>query len=213
VTWGFARPLTWCLHNAIVAVIGHNCNCSCSSHATTVSPSIARIKHGFVRLSVRLSHRFYKLKPITSTSEMTRHLECGRDFEVSRNCKTTTLFFGKRTTKNTEGTDPGTPDAAMHRLHICCTMRANGSFVICRNVEFLGCRMKKAIMGNLRNVLHLIFCKLPLEGFLKAFRILQSAFRKILTPFSSTSSSLKKWIGFAKHLRQQNCQVLSAEFA
>jgi len=210
VTWGFARPLTWCLHNAIVAVIARNCNCSCSSHATTVSPSIWRIKHGFVRLSaVRLSHRFYKLKPITSTSDLTWHLECGRDFEVIQ----TTLFFGKRTTKNTEGMDPGTPDAAMHRLHICCTMRANGSFVIRRNAEFSGCRMKKVIMGNLRNVPHLIFCKLPHEGFLKAFRIPQSAFRKILTPFSSTSSSLKKWIGFAKHLRQQNCQVLSAESA
>jgi len=39
---------------------------------------------GFVRLSVRLLHWLYKLKPITSTSEMTWHLECGRDFEVSR---------------------------------------------------------------------------------------------------------------------------------
>jgi len=106
VTWFFARPLTWCLHNAI----GRNCNCSCSSHATMVSPSIARIKHGFVWLSVQLSYQLYKLKPITSTSDMTWHLECGRDFEVSRNCKTTTLFFRKRTTKNTEGKDPGTPD-------------------------------------------------------------------------------------------------------
>ena len=84
----------------------------------TVSPSIARIKHGFVRLSVRLSHRLYKLKPITSTSEMTWHLECRGDFEVSQNCKTTTLFFGKRTTKNTEGNEPGTPNAAMHWLYI-----------------------------------------------------------------------------------------------
>ena len=32
------------------------------------------------------------------------------------------MFFGKRTTRNMEGNDPGMPDAAMHRLHICCTM-------------------------------------------------------------------------------------------
>jgi len=71
VTGGFARPLTWCLHNAIVTAISRKCNCSCSSHTTTVSPSIARIKHGFVRLSVWLSHQLYKFKPITSTSDMT----------------------------------------------------------------------------------------------------------------------------------------------
>jgi len=63
----------------------------------TVSHELNMI--GFVRLSMQLSHRLYKLKPIRSTSEMTWHLECGRDFEVSRNCKTTTLFFGKRTRK------------------------------------------------------------------------------------------------------------------
>jgi len=81
---------------------------------------------------------------------------------LSRNCKTTTLFFGKRTAKNTEGKDPRMPGAAMHRLHICCTMRANGSFVIRGNAEFFGCG--KAIMGNLRNVPHLIFHKLPLSA-------------------------------------------------
>jgi len=144
VTWFFARSLTWCLHNAIVAAIGRNWNCSCSSHATMVSPSIARIKHGFVWLSVRLSYQLYKLKPIASTSDMTWHLECERDFEVSRNCKTTTLFFRKRTTKNTEGKDRRTPDAPMHCLHICCTMRMNDSFVIHGNAEFFGCGMRKS---------------------------------------------------------------------
>jgi len=85
--------------------------------------------------------------------------------ETSRNCKTPTLFFGKRTTKNTEGKDPGTPDTAMHWLHICCTMRANGSFVIRGNAELLSAECGKAIMGNLRNVPRLIFRKLPLDSF------------------------------------------------
>ena len=82
--------------------------------------------------------------------------------EVSRNCKTTTLFFGKRTTKNTEGKDPGMPDTAMHQLHICCTMRANGSFVI---HGFSAAECRKAIMGNLRNMPHLIFHELPFDNF------------------------------------------------
>jgi len=51
----------------------------------------------------------------------------------------------------------------MHRLHICCTMRANVSFAICGNAESFGCG--KAIRGNLRNVPHLIFGKLPLHNF------------------------------------------------
>jgi len=46
----------------------------------TVSHELNMI--GFVRLSMQLSHRLYKLKPIRSISEMTWHLECGRDFEV-----------------------------------------------------------------------------------------------------------------------------------
>jgi len=75
----------------------------------------------------------------------------------------TTLFFGKWITKSMEGKDPGTPDAAMHRLHIRCTMRANHSFAIRGNAEFFTCG--KAIMGNLRNVPHLIFCKLPRTNF------------------------------------------------
>jgi len=31
------------------------------------------------------------------------------------------------------------PDAGMHRLHICCAMRANGSFASRGNAEFFGC--------------------------------------------------------------------------
>jgi len=44
--------------------------------------------------------------------------------------KKTTLFFGKQTTKNTEGRHRVMPDVAMLQLHISCTMRANGSFAI-----------------------------------------------------------------------------------
>ena len=51
----------------------------------------------------------------------------------------TTLFFGKWITKSTERKDPGTLDAAMYRLHVCYTMRANGSFAIRRNAEFFSC--------------------------------------------------------------------------
>jgi len=146
VTWGFVRLLTPCLHNTIVAT-------------ATVAAAVMRQRYrpvshklnmiGFVRLSVRLSHRLYKWKPITSTSGMTWHLECERDFEVSRNCRTTALFYGKRTTKNrpTEGKDRGTPNAAMHRLHICCTTRANCSFAIRGNAEFFGCGMRKSDKG------------------------------------------------------------------
>jgi len=78
----------------------------------------------------------------------------------------TTLFFGKRTTKNMEGRNRGTPDVAMHRLHICCTMRANGSFAMRRNAAFFGCGMRKSDKGcNSRNVPHLVFCKLSLDNF------------------------------------------------
>jgi len=61
--------------------------------------------------------------------------------------KKTTLFFGKRTTKNTEGRHHVTPDIAMLRLHISCTMRANGSFAIRRNAEFFRCGMRKSDKG------------------------------------------------------------------
>jgi len=33
-TWGFVRPLTGCLHDAIVMAIGRKCNCDCRCHAT-----------------------------------------------------------------------------------------------------------------------------------------------------------------------------------
>jgi len=118
-----------------------------------------------MRSYLQLLHRLYKLKPIILTGEIMWHLECGRDFEVNRNCKKTTLFFGKRTTKNTEERHRGTPDVAMLRLHISCTVRTNGSFAIRRNAEFFSCGMRKSDRGNLRNVPHLIFRKLPLDNF------------------------------------------------
>jgi len=31
---GFVRPLTGCLHDAIVVAIDRNCNCHCRWHAT-----------------------------------------------------------------------------------------------------------------------------------------------------------------------------------
>jgi len=48
---------------------------------------------------------------------------------------------------NTKGKDRGMPDAAVHWLHICCTMRANGSFAIRGNAEFFGCGMWKSDKG------------------------------------------------------------------
>jgi len=66
--------------------------------------------------------------------------------------KKTTPFFGKlgkRITKNAEGRHRGTlDDTSMHRLHICCTMRANGSFAIRGNVEFFSCGMRKSDKGT-----------------------------------------------------------------
>ena len=78
------------------------------------------------------------------------HLECWRDFEVKKLLKKTTLFCGKQTTKNTEGRQRWTPDASMYRLHICCTMRVNGSFAAIRgngNAEFFTCGMRKSDKG------------------------------------------------------------------
>jgi len=58
-----------------------------------------------------------------------------------------TLFFGKQTTKNTEGRHRGTPEVAMLGLHISCTMRANGSFAIRGNAEFVSSGMRKSDKG------------------------------------------------------------------
>jgi len=57
------------------------------------------------------------------------------------------------------------PDTAMHRLHICCTVRANGSFAIRGNAEFQASECGKTIRDNSRNIPHLIFHKLPLDNF------------------------------------------------
>jgi len=86
------------------------------------------------------------------------------------------MFFGKRTTSNIEGKDPGMPDAAMHRLHICCTMWANGSFVSAEMRSFSAAECGKTII---------VICGMFRTWFsanypLTTFRIPQSAFRKIL---------------------------------
>jgi len=72
-----------------------------------------------------------------------------------RNCKKNYTVLWQMTTKNTEGRHRWTPDASMHRLHICCTMRANGSFAaIRRNVEFFYLRnaekWQRVICGTFR---------------------------------------------------------------
>jgi len=122
---------------------------------------------------VRLSHRLYKLKPIISTSEMMRHLECGRDFEVNQNCKKVpcSLANGPQRIRK-EGT-------AGHRMLQCIgytsVVQCEGTVVL-RSVEMRIFRLWNAIRGNLRNVLHLIFHKLPLDNFP------HSVFCKIPTP-------------------------------
>jgi len=126
----------------------------------------------FLRSSLRLTHqlcKLYKLKPITSTSEMMWHLEGGRDSEVNWNCKKNYRFW------QMDHKDRRMPDAPMHSLHICCTctMWANGSFTIRGNAEFFGCGMRKAIRGNLRNVPRLIFRKLPPKNFLHSAKYLR----------------------------------------
>ena len=135
---------------------------------------------GFLRLSVRLLHRLYQLKPITSTSEMTWHLECERDFEVSRNCKTTTLFFANGLQRI--GLREERTAGRLTLLCIGCTSVVQRErTAVLQSAEmrnFSAAECGKAIRGNLRNVLHLIFRKLPLT----TFRIPQSAFRKILAP-------------------------------
>jgi len=132
----------------------------------------------FVRSSVWQSHQLYKLKPITSISEMTWHdtWNAKETLKLIEIVQKTTLFFGKWTTKKkNERKVHGTLDAAMHLLHICYTMRANCSFAICGNVEFSAAECGKAIRGNLRNIPHLIFCKLPIDNFLhSAISILQN---------------------------------------
>jgi len=85
--------------------------------------------------------------------------------------------------QNTEGKDCGTPDAAMYRLHICCTTRPNCSFAIREMRNFSTAECRKAIRGNLWNVPHSIFRKLPLNNFRT------SAFRKIPAPTGKSEDS------------------------
>jgi len=119
-----------------------------------------------VRSSVLLSHRLYRLKPITSTSEMMWHLECRRVFEVNRNCKKNYPVLWQTDHKEYGGM--GQREAwccYTSVLHICCTMWANGSLRSAEMRNFSAAECRKAMKGNLRSVLHLIFCKLPLDNF------------------------------------------------
>ena len=59
----------------------------------------------------------------------------------------------------------------MHQLHICCTMR---------NFSAAGCG--KVMRGNLRNIPHLIFSKLPIDNFT------HSTIRKIHAPMPNGNS-------------------------
>jgi len=63
------------------------------------------------------------------------------------------------------------PDAGMHQLHICCIVLRSAEM---RNFSAAEC--KEAIRGNVWNVPHLIFRKLPLDN------LMQSAFCKIAVP-------------------------------
>jgi len=74
---------------------------------------------------------------------------------------------------NTEGKDRGTLLCTS-----CTSVVQRERTVVLRSVEmrnFSAAECGKAIRGNLRNVLHLIFYKLPLENFLHfAIRIPQN---------------------------------------
>jgi len=125
--------------------------------------------------SLQLSHRLYKLNWFTLTSEMMWHLECGTDFEVNRNYKKNCPILWQMDHKNMEGRHRVTPDVAMLRLHISCTMRANGTLQSEEMWNFSAAECGTAIRGNLWNVPHLIFRKLPLDNFLHfAIRIPQN---------------------------------------
>jgi len=63
----------------------------------------------------------------------------------------------------------------MHRLHICCAMRANGSFAAIRgNAEFFTCGMRKSDKGQFAERSALDFPQLPIDNFP------HSALRKLL---------------------------------
>jgi len=130
-----------------------------------------------MRSSLQLSHRLYKFKQITLTSEMMWHLECGTDFEVYRNCKKNlsySLANGPQRIRK-EGT-------AWRLTLLCfgCTLVVQCErTVVLQSAEmrsFSAAECGKVIRSNLRNVPYLIFRKLPLDNFP------QSAFRKIPAP-------------------------------
>jgi len=103
-----------------------------------------------------VSHELYMTATVAPITHIeTNHIDYRNDMTLGMQKEetlklveiVTTLFFGKWITKSMEGKDPGTPDAAMHRLHMCCTMRANGSFAICGNAEFFSCGMRQSDNG------------------------------------------------------------------
>jgi len=111
----------------------------------------------FVQLFVRLLHWLYKLKPITSTREITWHLECGWDCEVHWNCKKNCRSFanGAQTIQK-EGTTGHLTQGCIG----CTSVVQCERTVVLRSAEmrnFSSAECGKAIRGNLRNVLHLIF--------------------------------------------------------
>jgi len=146
--------------------------------------------------SMQLSHRLYKLKPFTLTSEMMWHLECGTDFEVNRKCKKNCPILWQMDQKNTGLFLPRRP------------LVETSIFAIRGNAEFFSYGMRKMMRGNLQNVPHLIFRKLPLattisDSFVVSvltlipptFRIPQSAFRKIPAPcWTSAHIIVCRWI-------------------
>jgi len=181
-TWGFVRPLTRRLHDAIIAAIGAAVAVMWQQFSVGKNQDLKKqfcpVSHelnmiSFVRLSMRPSQRFYKLKPITSTIEMTWHLECGRDFqEIVKKYRSLADGPQRIQKERTMGRDAGYCYALVAHL-----LYNVGKLVLwsaeMRNFSAEACG--KAIRGNLRNVPLLIFCKLPLDN------LPHSAIRKIST--------------------------------
>jgi len=112
------------------------------------------------------------------------HLECGRDFEVNQNCKKKlpcSLANGPQRIWKEGTAGPRT------LLCICYTSVVQWErTVVLQSAElrnFSAAEWGKAIKDNLQNVLHLIFCKLPLDNFP------HSVFHKIPAPLPLTSQT------------------------
>jgi len=111
---GFVRPLTGCLHDAIVAAIGHNCNRHSRWHATGFAQyhmNYTRLVDAIVPATVTLSNWSQSHWPAKWCD--TWNVE--QTLKLLQIVKKSTLFFGKRTTKNTEGRHRMTPDVVANR--------------------------------------------------------------------------------------------------